>query len=180
MNDTLLKFPIGRFDPPKEISKQRLEEAIMVLEVFPGQLKQLVYGLDDYYLDRPYRPGGWSLRQLIHHIADSHHHAYNRLRWALTEENPVIKAYDQDAFATLGDYQKAPIAWSILHIEALHQKMVYLLNELDEAQWQRTYVHPETQEQTDIKTLAQLYAWHSMHHYAHLKNGIQRIKSEAN
>jgi hypothetical protein len=180
MNETQQKFPIGPFTPPKTITDQQLEEAIMMLEVFPEQLKHIVYGLNNRFLDSPYRTGSWTIRQLIHHIADSHHHAYNRLRWALSEDNPVIKAYDQDAFAAMDDYKKAPIAWSISHIEALHQKLVYLLNSLNEEQWERSFVHPETGQQTDIRTLALLYAWHSMHHYAHLKNGIARIKREAN
>ena len=144
----------------------------MVLQVFPEQLKHLTYNLTDDQLNTPYREGGWTIRQLIHHISDSHHHAYNRLRWALSEDNPMIKAYDQDAFSEIVDYSQAPIAWSIQHLEVIHRKMVYILESLSEEQWNRTFRHPEMEKPMSIKELALMYSWHSMHHFAHISNAL--------
>lgn len=167
-----LKYPIGKFKKPETITQDQLEEAIKILQFFPEQLKQLTYSLKEEALDTPYRPEGWTIRQLIHHIADSHHHSYNRIRWALTEDNPKIKAYDQDATADLYDYKHAPIAFSIAHIEAIHQKMVYVLSHMKDADWSRTFQHPDWEGDTDLKTLTLLYAWHSMHHFAHIRNAL--------
>lgn len=170
-----LKYPIGKFVRPETVSKEEQHEAINILKLFPEQLKLLTYNLKDEVLDRPYRPGGWTIRQLIHHISDSHHHSYNRFRWTLTEDKPLIKAYDQDAFANMDDYKTAPIAWSIAHIEVIHQKLVYLLQSLTEAQWNRTFKHPEMEEEMNLKQLAMMYSWHSMHHFTHIKNALARM-----
>ncbi|MBT8262841.1 MAG: putative metal-dependent hydrolase [Bacteroidia bacterium] len=169
-----LKFPVGKFEIPKTISDADLNEAITILEVFPEQLKMLTYNLKDEELDSPYREGSWTIRQLVHHISDSHHHSYNRIRWALSEDNPMIKAYDQDAFAELEDYKTWPIAWSFIHIEAIHHKIVNLLRMLTEEQWQRTFRHPEMEKEMNLRELALMYAWHSMHHYAHIKNALDK------
>lgn len=157
---------------PAEVSREQLDEAISVLQLFPEQLKLLTYSLKDTELDKPYRPEGWTIRQLIHHLADSHHHSYNRFRWALSEDNPMIKAYDQDAFAKMDDYRSAPIAWSISHIEAVHQKLVYILQHLSDDQWERTFRHPEMEDEMNLKQLAMLYSWHSLHHFSHIKNAL--------
>ncbi len=168
-----LKYPIGKFKKPETITAEMLKEAIKILEFFPEQLKLMTYNLKDVQLDQPYREGGWTIRQLIHHIADSHSHAYIRVRWTLTEDNPMIKAYDQDAFAKLFDYAKAPIAWSLSHIEAVHQKLVYILKNLEESQWERTFQHPETGDEISLKAITMLYSWHSMHHFSHIKNALR-------
>ena len=171
-----LKYPIGKFKKPENITNEDLIEALKVLQIFPEQLKLITLNLKEEVLDSPYRPEGWTIRQLIHHISDSHHHFYNRIRWTLTENNPLIKAYDQDAFAQLADYKKAPIAWSLAHIEVLHQKIVYVLQGLSEEQWIRTFIHPETKDEIGLKHLAMLYSWHSMHHFTHIKNALLRMK----
>ena len=170
------KYPIGKLNVPETITEAVISEALTVLQLFPEQLKLTTYSLKDAQLDLPYRDGEgvWTIRQLIHHIADSHHHAYNRIRWTLSEENPTAKVYDQDAFAKSYDYKHAPIAWSVSHIEVLHQKMVYILSNLSEAQWERTYVHPADDKVWTLKEVALQYAWHSMHHFAHIKNGVAR------
>ena len=167
-----LKYPIGKFKKPETITQEQLEEAIKILQIFPEQLKHLTYSLKEEILDSPYRPEGWTIRQLIHHIADSHHHCYNRIRWTLSEDKPTIKAYDQDGVAKMYDYTYAPIAFSLSHIEALHQKIVYILSHLKDAEWSRSFNHPEWEGETDLKSLAMLYAWHSMHHFAHIKNAV--------
>jgi hypothetical protein len=178
MDIETLKYPIGKFERPETVSEEELKEAISVLQLFPEQLKLLTYNLKDEVLDTPYRPGGWTIRQLIHHISDSHHHSYNRFRWALTEDNPLIKAYDQDAFAKLEDYTTAPISWSIAHLEAIHQKLVNLLRLMTTAQWDRTFRHPEMKEPMNLRQLAMLYSWHSMHHFSHIKNALDRIHAK--
>lgn len=168
-----VKYPIGRFERTKDVSPKALTEAISILQIFPEQIKQYTYNLSDETLDKPYREGGWTIRQLIHHISDSHHHAYNRIRWALTEDNPEIKVYDQDQYAKLDDYSVAPISWSIQHLDAVHRKLVYLLENSDDASLERTFRHPEMDEPMSVKELALMYAWHSMHHFAHIKNALE-------
>lgn len=172
MNLEKQRYPIGRFQLPSTISEKMLKEAITILEIFPENLKSLVQPLDDATLDRPYREGGWTIRQLIHHISDSHHNSYIRFKWALTEENPLIKAYDEKAWANLGDYLTLPIAWSLDHLENVHHKLVYLLKMLHEDQWERTFKHPDTGAQMNLRELALMYSWHSMHHFAHIKNAL--------
>lgn len=172
MNIEQLKFPIGPLKFPDKITQQHLDKALEVLAIFPEQLKLLTLSLSQIQLDSPYRPEGWTIRQLIHHIADSHHHFYNRLRWTLSEENPTIKAYNQDAYASLYDYTRAPITWSLDHIDILHKKIVYLYQSLTNQEWERTFIHPETKKEINLKQLVLTYAWHSMHHYAHIKNKV--------
>ncbi|MBX2828674.1 MAG: putative metal-dependent hydrolase [Flavobacteriaceae bacterium] len=172
MNLEKLRYPIGRFAAPETVSDALLNEAITLLEIFPENLKELLQGITKQELDTPYREGGWTVRQVVHHLADSHHNSYIRFKWALTEDNPTIKAYDETAWAELGDYATAPIAWSIEHLEIIHHKLVHLLRMLSEDQWKRTFVHPETGATMDLRTLALMYSWHSMHHYTHIKNAL--------
>ncbi|MEM7087225.1 MAG: YfiT family bacillithiol transferase [Bacteroidota bacterium] len=172
MNLEKLRYPIGRFETPETVSDKLLEEAITILEIFPENLKSLVHNLDKAQLDTKYREGGWTVRQVIHHISDSHHNSYTRFKWTLTEDNPLIKAYDEAAWAAFCDYETMPIAWSLDHITAIHHKLVYLLRMLTEDQWSQTFIHPETKEAMDLRTLALVYSWHSMHHFAHIKNAL--------
>ena len=175
MDIELLKYPIGTFKTPSDISEKDLQEAITILEILPEKLRMLVSQLPEAKLQQPYRPEGWSIKQLVHHIADSHHHSYNRFKWALTEDNPVIKAYNEKDWAALGDYNTMPVAWSLMHLEAVHFKLTYLLKSLSNEQWNRTFQHPDKDTPTSLKENALLYAWHSMHHYAHLKNALDRL-----
>ena len=172
MTQTSIQYPIGKLSIPTTITPGQVSEAIEVLRVFPQQLKMTLLDVTETKLDTPYREGGWSLRQLIHHISDSHSHCYNRMRWALTEDTPLVKSYDQDLFAAMDDYKTAPIAWSLTHIEMLHHKMVYILQRINGKQWNRCYVHPQTQAEVSIKEMALTYAWHSMHHFMHIKNAL--------
>ncbi len=176
MNLEKLRYPIGRFAAPETISDALLNEAITVLEIFPENLKDLLQGVPEEILQKPYREGGWKIRQLVHHIADSHHNSYIRFKWTLTEDNPTIKAYNEKEWTAFGDYDTAPIAWSISHLEVVHHKLVHLLRLLTPEQWNRTFVHPETGATMDLKTLALMYSWHSMHHYAHIKNALEKEK----
>ncbi len=161
------RYPIGRHAPPDAISAEDREYAVDDLSLLPERLRNAVDGLNEDQLDTPYREGGWTVRQLVHHLADSHMNAVSRFRFALTEVDPVIKPYNQAAWATLNDGVGAPIEWSLELIESLHARWVMLLQHLTEEQWQRAYLHPENG-RTTLAAAALLYAWHSRHHTAHV------------
>lgn len=165
-----LRYPIGKFECPKLISNSDLKSWISILEAFPNRLESLVENLNDTQLDTEYRPGGWTIRQVIHHISDSHHHSYTRFKWALTEDKPTIKAYFEDRWAELSDSKHGPIEMSLLHIKVIHEKLVYLLNTLTEDDLNRSFIHPETNSEVKLNFQVGNYAWHSNHHYAHIEN----------
>ncbi|WP_452229476.1 MULTISPECIES: YfiT family bacillithiol transferase [unclassified Lacinutrix] len=172
MKDPLqsLKFPIGAFSCPEEITTQHIKEWIAVLEDFPNRLEKLVAPLNDEQLDTTYRLEGWTIRQVIHHLSDSHHHSYIRFKWALTEDKPVIKYYYEQLWAALDDAKHAPIEMSILHLKAIHAKLVYLLKSLSDADLNKSFIHPEHHEEVPLKKNIGMYAWHSNHHFAHIEN----------
>lgn len=160
------RYPIGRFERPETISSEDRTNAIATLAELPEQLRNAVEGLGSAQLNTPYREGGWTVRQLVHHIADSHMNAFIRVRMALTEDWPTIKPYDEKAWATLHD-SAAPVEWSLELVESLHARWVMMLQSLTEEQWMRGYRHPENGETAlDVATL--MYAWHSRHHLAHI------------
>lgn len=165
-----LKYPIGLFNCPKEITLNHLESWISVLEHFPDKLERLVKNLTDKQLDTVYRPNGWTIRQVVHHVADSHHHSYTRFKWALTEDKPIIKAYFEDRWAELFDSKSAPLAMSLNHIKAIHFKLVYLLKGLSDSDLNKAFIHPETNSEVPLKYNIGNYAWHSNHHYTHIEN----------
>lgn len=160
------RYPIGRFNKPAIITPDDRLRAIATLAEMPEMLRNAVDGLDTAQLSTPYREGGWTVRQVVHHVADSHMNAFIRMRLALTEDWPTIKPYDEKAWAMLRDYA-APIEWSLELVESLHARWVMLLQSLSEEQWARGFVHPENGPLTlDVTTL--MYAWHSLHHVAHI------------
>ncbi len=168
------RYPIGHFSCPETITDNHLQEWITTLEEFPTRLQQLVIDLTDEQLSTPYRPGGWTIRQVIHHVSDSHHHSYIRFKWALTEDKPVIKYYYEQLWAELDDYKTAPIGLSLNHLSAVHAKLVYLLKSMTDEQFNRSFIHPEHDEEVGLKKNVGIYAWHSNHHYAHIKNLLDR------
>ncbi len=170
----LLKYPIGHYQIPETITDEHLEEWITVLEELPQRLEIMVRPLSAKQLETPYRPGGWTVRQLVHHIADSHHHSYIRFKWGLTEDNPVIKPYDEKAWSQLFDAKTAPIQMSLDHLKVVHAKLVYLLRGLSKEDLQRKFTHPEGNTETTLAENIGRYAWHGSHHFAHIKNLIQR------
>jgi len=169
-----LRYPIGDFSCPENISTQQIAKHILELEKLPGRLENLVSDFSKHQLETPYRPGGWTVRQVIHHIADSHHHSYTRFKWALTENQPLIKAYEEKDWSSLFDARSAPIALSLNYIKALHAKLVYLLRGLDEQSLQKNYLHPEGNVKISVAENIAKYAWHGNHHLAHIKNLAER------
>ncbi|MDO5970529.1 putative metal-dependent hydrolase [Flavivirga aquimarina] len=169
-----LKYPIGQFECPNNISTQHIESWISILEHFPNRLENLVKNLTDTQLDTVYRPGGWTIRQVIHHVSDSHHHSYTRFKWALTEDKPLIKAYFEDRWAELIDSKTASIEMSMNHIKAIHFKLVYLLKTLSQDDLNKSFIHPETNSEVLLSYNIGNYAWHSNHHYAHIENLLKR------
>ena len=161
-----LRYPIGRFKPPASSDPAIRAEHISTLRLLPGSLQAAVSGLNHVQLETPYRDGGWTVRKLVHHIADSHANAYIRTKLALTEDWPTVKPYDQDAWAYLAD-SKLPIDGSIAMISAIHERWVALLESLSDADFQRGYNHPENGRQ-NLATVLAIYAWHSRHHTAHI------------
>lgn len=160
------RYPVGRFRR-EHADLENHAPSIAVLAALPANLRSAVDGISDAQLDTPYREGGWTVRQLVHHVADSHMNAYVRLRLALTEEWPKVKAYDEKLWAELPDARTAPIDLSLELLEGLHARLVSLLNSLTEAQWQRGYDHSDNG-RTRIAEAVALYDWHSRHHVAHI------------
>ncbi len=161
-----LRYPIGKFHPSANISQEDRRFAVMTLAEMPEALREAVRGLDADQMNTPYRPDGWTVRQVVHHVADSHMTAFHRVRRALTEDVPTVVGYDEKAFAKLPDVV-APAEWSLELIEAVHARWVMMLQALDDAEWQRQFKHTERGLST-IEAATLLYAWHSRHHVAHI------------
>lgn len=160
------RFPIGKYNrAAANLTDHR--SSIATLAALPEKLRSAVEGLSDAQLDTPYREGGWTVRQLVHHVADSHMNAYVRIRLALTEDWPSIKPYDEKVWAELPDARTAPVQVSLDLLEALHDRWTLLLRSLSEEQWQRGYIHPVNGRQTVAEAVA-LYDWHCRHHVAHI------------
>jgi uncharacterized damage-inducible protein DinB len=162
-----LRFPIGRFAAPASSMAGVREAHINTLRRMPERLREAVKGLSDSQLDTPYREDGWTVRQVVHHLADSHATAYIRCKLALTEEWPLVNAYDEAAWAALSDSRWLPIAGSVALIDALHGRWVALLEALTEEDFSRGYAHPQYGKVNLAKALA-MYDWHSRHHTAHI------------
>ncbi|QLG46265.1 YfiT family bacillithiol transferase [Costertonia aggregata] len=169
-----LQYPIGRFKRPGAITDVQVKDWIAMLEDLPERLERLVKNLNAEQLDTAYRPGGWTVRQVIHHIADSHHHSYTRFKWALTEDKPVIKAYREKNWSDLFDAKTAPIQLSLNYLKVLHAKLVYLLKGLSKSDMKLFYIHPEDNSMVALEENIAKYAWHGSHHYAHIEGLLKR------
>ena len=161
-----LKYPVGKYRLPPTITPTDRHSWIEEISATPRQMREAVAGLSDSQLDTPYRPEGWTVRQVVHHVPDSHMNCWIRMKWCLTEDQPAIKTYDEAAWAELPD-SKAPIEMSLGLLDALHARWMALLAPLTEAQFRRNFVHPELGPRTLDQTLS-LYAWHGRHHVAHI------------
>ncbi|MDE2667516.1 MAG: bacillithiol transferase BstA [Acidobacteriota bacterium] len=168
-----LRYPIGQFEPPSRIDEGQIERWISDIETLPADLRRIVTGLTETQLDTPYRPGGWTIRQVIHHLPDSHMNSFIRFKWALTEDRPKIKAYFEDRWAELPDYAVTPVLTSLDLLEALHRRWVALLRSLTRQDLDRTFNHPESGPANLAETIGS-YAWHGRHHLAHIRETIRR------
>ncbi|MCW3070930.1 MAG: putative metal-dependent hydrolase [Bacteroidetes bacterium] len=164
-----LKYPYGRFEYGKTYSKSDTERHIAAIAALPEQLNALAAALSNEQLEKSYRPGGWNARQIIHHIADSHSNALIRVKLALTENSPVIKPYDQDAWSELEDATHAPIASSLKMVEAIHERWIYVLKAMSESDFSKKYIHPEYKREFRLDEFIVLYAWHGKQHCGHLQ-----------
>jgi len=169
-----LQYPIGRFEFPREVSSEDRARFIQEIAETPANLRAAVAGLSGEQLDTPYRPGGWTVRQVVHHVPDSHMNSYVRFRLALTEEEPTIKPYDEARWAELADARTAGIETSLALLESLHERWVLLLRSLSPADFRRQFRHPELGVVSLEKNLA-LYAWHGRHHVAHITSLRERM-----
>jgi len=161
------RYPIGKFELPKEVTPALRQRAIEETAATPAKVRAAVAGLSDTQLDTAYREGGWTVRQVVHHLVDSHMNAYVRWRLALTETQPTIKPYDESEWAKLEDARNAPVEVSLKLLEALHERWVRLLRSVKTEQYARTLVHPEHGVR-NLDWMLFLYSWHGKHHTAHI------------
>lgn len=169
-----LRFPIGKFERPSPLPLNDAARAALIgdIERAPAGLRAAVAGLSDPQLDTPYRPGGWTIRQVVHHVPDSHMNGYTRMRLALTEDNPTIKPYQEARWAELPDVRTVPIDVSLALLEALHVRWTAFLRGLSPADFQRSYLHPELGA-VPLDVAVGIYAWHGKHHTAHITNALK-------
>lgn len=167
-NDDHLRYPIGKFSPKDSYANDELRGYIKTIEALPSKIESIAKKLSEKQLDTPYREGGWTARQVIHHLADSHTNAYIRFKWTLTEETPLIKAYNEKAWAETPEVKLDP-AISIVLLNALHSKWVSLLENIPPADLKKQFTHPETKKQLSLERMLALYAWHGEHHLGHLQ-----------
>ena len=170
-----LSYPIGPFQPRTELSSEERRTMIGQIAGTPARLREAVAGLSEPQLDTPYRDGGWTVRQVVHHVPDSHVNAYIRLKLALTEEEPVIRPYDQDAWVKLADYARTPVETSLALLESLHARWVVLFEAISERDFQRPLRHPEHEGRLTVDWLLAMYAWHGRHHTAHITSLRERM-----
>ncbi len=164
-----LRYPIGRFQRPVDVTAEERAAYIEAIAAAPVALREAVRGLDDAQLDTPYRPDGWTVRQVVHHVPDSHLNSYARFKLALTEQEPTIRPYDEKAWAALPDGRSPLVAESLALLDALHARWVYLLRAMTPAEFVRTLVHPEHPEAPmTLDVMLALYAWHGTHHVAQI------------
>ncbi|WP_040950578.1 YfiT family bacillithiol transferase [Gorillibacterium massiliense] len=170
-----LSYPIGRFTPPDVISEEQINEWIREIADLPMVLRRTVESLSVEQLDTPYREGGWTIRQVVHHLAESHLNSFIRFKLALTEENPTIKPYDEQRWAELPDTKNMPIEASLTLLTGLHQRWVFLLATLAPEDLQKTFYHPESKETVKLAKNVGIYAWHGRHHLAHITGLLERM-----
>ncbi len=170
-----LQYPIGRFIRPDDINPAQVQAAISALSEFPDKIKRAVENLDEQQLDTPYRPGGWTIRQVAHHCADSHMNAYIRFKWALTEDSPTIKAYHQDLWAMLPDSLTLSPQVSLPVILGIHTRWVEIMRGMTKENWERSFIHPDHPQPQILKQVVKMYEWHCSHHLAHITALVERM-----
>ncbi|AZQ61275.1 putative metal-dependent hydrolase [Flammeovirga pectinis] len=168
-----LKFPIGEFQLPSNISDNQLQLWIHEIKIFPQRLIKAVNGLTEQELNYKYRPNGWTIKQVVHHCADSHMNSYMRFKLALTEDTPAIRPYFEDRWAELHDSNDEDVSDSLNLLTYLHKKWISLLEGLSPEDLNKAFFHPESEQQTSLKENIGIYAWHGCHHIAHIKKAIE-------
>lgn len=161
------RYPIGRYEP-QPFSNEQKEKWLLDIRLLPEELERSVLNLDAIQLHSPYREGGWTLQQVIHHVADSHMNAYIRFKLGLTEDSPMIKPYEEKKWAQLPDVEVVPVNVSLTLLHALHQRWYQTIKDLADADWNRTVVHPEHGKEMSLWFLLGMYAWHGKHHTTHI------------
>ena len=170
-----LRFPVGRMPRRGEpLDARTREEYLGILEALPGQFRALVSGLTEAQLETPYRPGGWTVRQVVHHVPDSHMNAYIRMKLAMTEDAPAIRTYEEQLWAELPEAKHGPVEMSLDLLAALHRRWVVFLRNLTDADFARTFTHPEWGRVRIDEGLA-MYAWHCRHHTAHVEQALATV-----
>ena len=173
MNEDL-RYPIGKYEV-QPFSEKQLQQWLIDIKFLPQHLENAVLNLDAAQLDTPYREGGWMLKQVVHHVADSHMNAYTRFKLGLTEDNPTIRPYDEVAWAELKDSLELPINISLTLLHALHSRWHYILKDLTQEELSKTVFHPEHKKEISLWDLLGMYAWHSRHHVAHITSLRERM-----
>ena len=171
---TDLSYPIGKFSPPETITEAHRTQWVKDISDMPALLRNAVTGLNQEQLDTPYRPGGWTVRQVVHHVPDSHLNSYVRFKWTLTEDKPTIKAYDEASWATLAD-SAADIELSLSLLDSLHARWVVLLTAMSDSDYEKSFVHPESGAEIGLSRNLGLYSWHGSHHVAHVTSLRERM-----
>ena len=170
-----LRYPIGKYEP-QPFSDRQKREWLQDIQFLPGLLETAIENLDEKQLDTPYRDGGWTVRQVIHHVADSHINAYTRMKLGLTEDKPTIKPYEEGLWADLADVKAVPINISITLLYTLHTRWHAAIRDLDNEAWKRTVIHPAAGKELSLWFLLGSYAWHGKHHVAHITSLRERKK----
>lgn len=165
-----LQYPIGRFAFDPEQFQSEKKSKIKEIEELPQQLDNVVKFLPRAILDTPYRPGGWTVRQVVHHLADSHAQCLTRFKWTLTEESPVIKSYHENLWAALPDSQQGPVEPALIMLHGIHARWCFLLNHMTADDWNKSFFHPDKNRLIGLKETLFLYAWHGKHHLQHIVN----------
>ncbi|MEP6615375.1 MAG: YfiT family bacillithiol transferase [Ginsengibacter sp.] len=178
--ETDLRYPIGKVEEQPNSNVSGFDEGVKSIylkeiEMCPALLENSILNLDEVELDTPYRPGGWTVKQVIHHVADSHMNAYIRFKLALTEDNPTIKPYDEASWAELSDAHNLPMNISLTLLHALHARWVEIMRNMKEAEWMRTVFHPEQKRELTLWQMLRSYAWHGKHHVAHVTSLKERM-----
>ena len=174
MSTTDLRYPVGKFQPEPELNDVSRQNLIRQIAETPAKLREAVKGLTEEQLDTPYRPGGWTVRQVVHHIPDSHMNAYVRMKLGITEHEPTIKPYKESLWAELVDAKSSPVDPSLMLLESLHQRWVVFLRSMATADFARAVNHPE-HGLMKLDRIVQLYAWHGRHHVAHITSLRERM-----
>jgi len=169
-----LRYPIGKYEP-QPFSANQLEKWILDIKYLPNKLENSVLNLDEHQLETAYRPEGWTVKQLVHHVADSHMNAYIRFKLGLTEDIPIIKPYNEVAWANLSDTKNLPINVSLTLLFSLHARWIEVLTNIKEEEWNKKVFHPEQKNEITLWHLLGMYAWHSRHHTAHITTLRQRM-----